>query len=96
VTLLIGMPQPSEVGISLLIRRSGSVAFAGKTSVGQMARTFDDLVGYLGRDNTFPRGAILLTGTGIVPEDDFTLRPGDLVEITIDGIGTLINPVMQV
>jgi 2-dehydro-3-deoxy-D-arabinonate dehydratase len=95
ITLLIGMPDPENIGISLLIRRRNSAAFAGKTSVAQLARTFDDLVGYLGRDNSFPRGVILLTGTGIVPEDDFTLEPGDVVEITIDGIGTLVNPVVR-
>lgn len=95
ITLLIGMPDPDDIGISLLIRRRGSAAFAGKTNVGQLARTFDDLIGYLGRDNSFPKGAILLTGTGIVPEDDFTLQPDDVVEITIDGIGTLSNPVVQ-
>ncbi len=56
-----------KIGIRLLIRRGGAAAFDGKTSVGQMARTFDDLIGWLGRDNTFPNGVILLTGTGIVP-----------------------------
>ncbi len=60
-----------------------------------MARTFEDLIGCLGRDNTFRDGVILLTGTGIVPPDDFTLHAGDVVEITIDGIGTLVNPVVQ-
>ena len=95
VTLLIGMPHPRDIGISLVIRRGDTVAFGGKTSVAQMARTFEDLIGYLGRDNSFPDGVILLTGTGIVPGDDFTLQPGDVVEITIDGIGTLTNPVVQ-
>jgi 2-dehydro-3-deoxy-D-arabinonate dehydratase len=60
-----------------------------------MARTFEDLIGWLGRDNSFPHGAFLLTGTGIVPDSAFTLQPGDVVEITIDGIGTLRNPVVQ-
>jgi 2-dehydro-3-deoxy-D-arabinonate dehydratase len=95
ITLLIGMPHPQNINIGLLIRRDGSAAFGGKTSVGQMARTFDDLIGYLGRDNSFPNGVFLLTGTGIVPEDDFTLQPGDVIEITIDGIGTLTNTVVQ-
>jgi 2-dehydro-3-deoxy-D-arabinonate dehydratase len=49
----------------------------------------------LGRDNSFPRGAFLLTGTGVVPERDFTLQPGDWVAISIDGIGTLSNPIVQ-
>lgn len=95
VTLLIGMPRPQDIGIELVIRRDGSAAFSGKTSVGQMARTFDDLIGYLGRDNSFPNGVILLTGTGIVPPDDFTLQPGDAIDISIDGIGTLTNTVVQ-
>jgi 2-dehydro-3-deoxy-D-arabinonate dehydratase len=95
VTLLIGMPRPAQTEIGMFIRRGGSTVFAGKTSVAQMARTFDDLIDYLGRDNSFPNGAILLTGTGIVPQDDFTLQPGDIIEITIDGIGSLVNPVVQ-
>jgi 2-dehydro-3-deoxy-D-arabinonate dehydratase len=60
-----------------------------------MARRLDDLIDWLGRDNLFPTGVILLTGTGIIPPDDFTLRPDDLVRITVDGIGTLANPVVQ-
>jgi len=60
-----------------------------------MARSFEDLIGWLGRDNSFPAGAILLTGTGIVPENDFTLLPGDRIDISIDGIGTLSAPVIQ-
>jgi 2-dehydro-3-deoxy-D-arabinonate dehydratase len=95
VTLLIGMPHPQNIGIGMVVRRGGSAAFGGKTSVGQMARTFEDLIGYLGRDNSFPHGVILLTGTGIVPGEDFTLQPGDVIEITVDGIGTLANTVVQ-
>jgi 2-dehydro-3-deoxy-D-arabinonate dehydratase len=60
-----------------------------------MARTFEDLVDYLGRDNTFRHGVCLLTGTGIVPDAAFTLMPGDMIDIAIDGIGTLINTVVQ-
>ena len=60
-----------------------------------MARRLSDLIAWLGRDNLFIDGAILLTGTGIVPPDDFTLRPGDEVRITIDGIGTLVNSVVR-
>ena len=95
ITLVVGMPQRESIGIRLTVRRGEAVAFEGTTDVGQMARTFDDLIAYLGRDNTFPDGAILLTGTGIVPADDFTLHPGDIVEISIDGIGTLTNTVVQ-
>jgi 2-dehydro-3-deoxy-D-arabinonate dehydratase len=60
-----------------------------------MARTFEDLIAYLGRDNLFRDGVFLLTGTGVVPNDDFSLYAGDVVDIAIDGIGTLSNPVVQ-
>jgi 2-dehydro-3-deoxy-D-arabinonate dehydratase len=56
-----------------------------------MKRTLDELVGFLFRDNDHPHGCLLMTGTGTVPPDDFSLRTGDVVEITIDGIGTLSN-----
>lgn len=95
VTLFGDMPPAEQIGIRLAIRRGGETAFSGATNVGQMARTFDDLIDYLGRDNSFPDGAVLLTGTGVVPGDDFTLQPGDEVEISIDGIGTLANRVVQ-
>jgi 2-dehydro-3-deoxy-D-arabinonate dehydratase len=95
ITLADAMPARQEIGIQLAVKRGGKLAFHGETSIEQMARTFEDLVGWLGRDNSFPNGAFLLTGTGIVPKDDFTLQPGDVVEITIDGIGTLSNPVEQ-
>lgn len=93
VTLAAAMPSLPTVGIRLVIRRNGQVAFDGKTDVGQMARTPDSLVEWLGREYSFPHGAVLLTGTGIVPPDEFSLSPGDVVDITIDGIGTLTNPV---
>jgi 2-dehydro-3-deoxy-D-arabinonate dehydratase len=79
--------------ISIAITRNGSVVFTGSTSVAEIKREFTDLVSYLFRDNTFPSGACLMTGTGVVPEDDFTLAHGDIVAITIDGIGTLRNAV---
>ncbi len=84
-----------RAAIRLTIRRDSSVAFQGETDVTQMARTFEELIGWLARDNSFPTGVILLTGTGIIPPDDFTLLPGDLVEIAIDGLGTLTNMVRQ-
>jgi 2-dehydro-3-deoxy-D-arabinonate dehydratase len=58
-----------------------------------MKRTFQELIDWLGKETTFPNGAILLTGTGIVPPDDFTLAAGDVVHIEIAGIGRLTNPV---
>jgi 2-dehydro-3-deoxy-D-arabinonate dehydratase len=95
ITLAVGMPPRNEIGIRLVIQRRGSVVFDGRTSVEQMARTFENLIGWLGRDNSFPTGAFLLTGTGVVPDRDFTLQPNDIVEIKIDGIGTLLNPIIQ-
>ena len=95
ITLTSAMPPVEEIGIRLAVRRAGATVFEGSTSTAQLARTFDELIGYLARDNSFPDGAFLLTGTGIVPDNDFTLLAGDEVEIDIDGIGTLINPVVQ-
>jgi 2-dehydro-3-deoxy-D-arabinonate dehydratase len=95
ITLAGSMPPVESIQIRLAIRRAGEVAFAGTTSVAKMARSFDDLIQWLGRDNSFPHGVFLLTGTGVVPEREFTLQPGDLVAVSIDGIGTLTNPIVQ-
>jgi 2-dehydro-3-deoxy-D-arabinonate dehydratase len=81
--------------IILTIERGDSQAFQGRTNLGEMVRDFDDLIGWLCRENEFPNGAVLLTGTGIVPPDEFTLENGDLVHIEITGIGTLTNPVVK-
>src|SRR4051794_21958902 len=69
LTLASAMPKTAEITIRLTIEREGAIAFDGSTSVGRMARSFAELIGWLGRDNTFPHGAVLLTGTGIVPPD---------------------------
>jgi 2-dehydro-3-deoxy-D-arabinonate dehydratase len=82
--------------ISVKIIRANETVFAGETSLNNLKRSFDELAGYLCRSQTFPHGAILLTGTGVVPPDDFTLAAGDLIRITISGIGTLENPVLVV
>lgn len=82
--------------VRLEIRRDGAVAFDGETRVAQLKRTFDELVEHLFRSQTFPTGAVLLTGAGIVPDDSFTLNAGDSVRITLSGIGTLENPVAVV
>jgi 2-dehydro-3-deoxy-D-arabinonate dehydratase len=95
ITLASAMPPAREIGIRLSIEREGTTVFEGGTSVARMARSFDDLIAWLGRDNQFPDGVILLTGTGIVPPDEFSLRPRDTVRISIDGIGTLENSVIQ-
>jgi 2-dehydro-3-deoxy-D-arabinonate dehydratase len=92
--LLLTEEAPSpETGISLEILRGGKTAFSGKSSLAMMKRNFDELVEFLYRETSFPQGAFLMTGTGIVPGNDFTLRSGDEINITIDGIGTLTNPV---
>ena len=93
ITLAESMPAPDNIAIRLTIERGKDVAFEGSTSASAMARSFKDLIAWLGRDNQFPDGVILLTGTGIVPPDDFTLNPGDVVSIDITGIGRLTNPV---
>jgi len=88
------MPALHTLTIRLEIERNGTAAFDGSTSVGRMARGLDELIDWLGRDNLFPTGRSA-DGHGIVPPDEFTLQAGDLVRITIDGIGTLTNPVVQ-
>jgi 2-dehydro-3-deoxy-D-arabinonate dehydratase len=95
VTLASSMPPAAEITIRLTIERDGSSVFDGSTSVARMARSFAELIGWLGRENVFPDGVILLTGTGIIPPDEFSLRQGDVVKIAVDGIGTLTNPVLQ-
>ncbi|HEX2918165.1 MAG TPA: fumarylacetoacetate hydrolase family protein [Edaphobacter sp.] len=91
--LLSSDPLPRTTAIQIEIERNGSVAFSGTTTLAELKRDPQLLVSYLFRDNSFPNGALLMTGTGIVPADDFTLLSGDTVRITIDGIGTLENPV---
>lgn len=94
ITPSVRMPALQGVEIQLVIMRDGKTAFDGTTSLAQLARTPESLAGWLFRENVFPGGAILLTGTGIVPPDEFTLIPGDDVAISIAGIGTLRNPVL--
>jgi len=85
--------DPQQLAITLVIERGESGAFRGETSTGEMHRTLDDLGMWLHRGNTFPDGAFLMTGTGIVPPDDFTLQADDVVRISITGLGTLSNRV---
>ncbi|HET8626271.1 MAG TPA: fumarylacetoacetate hydrolase family protein [Thermomicrobiales bacterium] len=87
--------DPLDLAIRLEIARGGATVFQGETSTARLHRSLADLIAYLGRDNPFPAGAVLLTGTGIVPPDDFTLAPGDVVRIAIAGLGTLENPVRR-
>lgn len=86
-------PLPATTEIALEIRRGGATVFSGRTAISQIKRRFDELAEYLFRDNVFPHGCYLMTGTGIVPPDAFTLQGGDEIRITIEPIGTLINPV---
>jgi 2-dehydro-3-deoxy-D-arabinonate dehydratase len=89
------MPPPEEIGIRMVIRRGNKEVMKGATQVTQMARSFDSLISWLKRENSFPRGVYLLTGTGIIPEASFTLEPGDEVDISIDGIGSLVNTIVR-
>jgi 2-dehydro-3-deoxy-D-arabinonate dehydratase len=84
-----------NLDIRMVIRRGDSVAFEGRTSSGKIHRSLDELAEFLGRYYDFPDGAVLLTGTGIVPGDEFTLQDGDEVSIEIASIGVLSNPVRQ-
>ena len=86
---------PTTTPIRLEILRKGTAAFSAETTLAELKRTPVSLVEYLFRDNSFPTGAFLMTGTGIVPPDSFTLASGDRIRITIDPIGTLENEVVQ-
>ena len=87
--------DPDATEIILTITRDGSEYFSDRTRLSQMARSFDDLVSWLYREDDFPQGAFLMTGTGIVPEDHMTLEDGDEVTIEVTGIGRLTNPVVK-
>jgi 2-dehydro-3-deoxy-D-arabinonate dehydratase len=89
------LTNASDVAITLTIRRNGEILFADETSTSRMHRTFADLIEYLFRDNEFPRGVFLMTGTGIVPPSEFTLQDGDEVTVRIPEIGSLVNPVVR-
>ena len=86
-------PLPASTRISLEILRGSKVEFAASVTLADMKRDPATLVEYLFRDNSFPRGCFLLTGTGIIPQDSFTLRSKDEIRITIAPIGTLVNEV---
>jgi 2-dehydro-3-deoxy-D-arabinonate dehydratase len=96
--ITVGTPEAAarEWTINLEIRRNGARAFAAETSVGQIKRSFAELAGYLFRSQVFPHGAVLLTGTGIVPPESFTLAAQDEIIIAISGIGRLMNSVVVV
>ena len=94
----IRLPDPSfdplALGITCRIVRDDLVAFEGATSTSYLHRSLEELAGYLGRCNSFPNGAFLMTGTGVVPPDTFTLQAGDVITLAIEGIGELTNSVV--
>jgi 2-dehydro-3-deoxy-D-arabinonate dehydratase len=92
---LLVVPEPLGPGtaIEIEILRGGKVEFSGATTLKELKRDPKELVGFLYRDNSFPQGCFLLTGTGIVPPDTFTLQVADEIRITIPPIGTLVNSV---
>jgi 2-dehydro-3-deoxy-D-arabinonate dehydratase len=87
--------NPMDQLVQCVIYREGQVVFHGTTHTSGLHRSLDDMVRYLGRCNSFPTGAFVCTGTGVVPPDSFTLAEGDVVEIIFDGLGTLRNPVIR-
>lgn len=86
-------PLSSNTTIHLAIRRNNTVVFEDKIEISQMKRTPQELVSFVFRECSFPHGCLIMTGTGIVPGNDFTLKSGDEIKISIDNIGALINTV---
>jgi 2-dehydro-3-deoxy-D-arabinonate dehydratase len=91
--LVSNEPLPLSTEIAIEIHRAGNMEFSGKTTLKEMKRKPEELVDYLYRNNSFPHGCFLLTGTGVVPPDSFTLKLGDEIRVTIPPIGTLVNVV---
>ena len=96
ITVGASEEEAREWEISLSIERGGEAVFEGSVSVNQIKRSFTELAQYMNQSQMFPFGSALLTGTGIVPNDDFTLEVGDRISIHISGIGYLINDVVRV
>lgn len=90
---LTNEPLSPDTNIHLAIERNTAVVFEGTIALNQMKRTPQELVGFIYRESSFPYGCLIMTGTGIVPGSDFTLQSGDVIDISIDGIGTLTNTV---
>jgi len=89
------IPEPHSLLIKMKILREGTVSFEGSVNTSQMKRSIDELAGFLKRDNELRTFTLLMTGTSIVPPDDFTLKGGEVIEIEIEKIGTLRNPVVK-
>jgi 2-dehydro-3-deoxy-D-arabinonate dehydratase len=95
IVLARDAPEPSSAAIELEIHRDGERIFAGTTSVSEMKRGFDELAAALYRELSFPAGAVLLTGTGVVPPDELTLEHGDRVRIEVEGVGVLEHDIYR-
>jgi len=95
ITLVWELPDVHDLTIRMAIHRDGAPVFEGETTTRSLKRSFPELARYLGRCQRFPQGVLLSTGTGIVPPQGFTLEPGDLVEIDVEQIGALRNPVIR-
>ena len=87
---------PDALEVRMRVEHDGAVVVDGRTTTAQMRRPFEEIADWLGRALSFPVGALVMTGTGVVPDPAFTLRSGDVVRIEVDGIGTLTNPVTEV
>ncbi|MDE3248681.1 MAG: fumarylacetoacetate hydrolase family protein [Bacteroidota bacterium] len=90
---LTDQPFPADANIELLITRNNRMVFEGSVSVSRIKRSLQELVSFVYRECSFPNGCLIMTGTGIVPGNDFTLKSGDSISIRIDNIGTLVNSV---
>jgi 2-dehydro-3-deoxy-D-arabinonate dehydratase len=90
---LTEQPLPAETMIKLVINRNNEIVFEGTVAISQMKRSVEELVSYVYRECSFPVGCLIMTGTGIVPGNEFTLQQGDEIIISIEGIGELVNTV---
>jgi 2-dehydro-3-deoxy-D-arabinonate dehydratase len=95
ITMAWDLNNPYALTMHLSIERAGQIHWQGQTSTSELKRRLDELTSYLFRQDEFPSGAILCTGTALVPDPPFTLQHGDIAKITIDELGTLQNPVIQ-
>ncbi len=95
ITPVWAVRDPYALTIHMSIERAGKLCWEGETATSELKRHLEELVEYLYREDDFPAGAILCTGTALVPEQPFTLQSGDVVQISIDQLGRLRNPVVQ-
>jgi 2-dehydro-3-deoxy-D-arabinonate dehydratase len=94
--VLGGFDTWPQVEISVTIHRQEQTAFSGTVHTSRIKRGVGELIKYLGRGLTFPDGVLLMTGTGIIPPNEFTLAAGDVVDVSVEGIGVLTNTVKVV